>query len=524
MCLTTINSVQPKTVMDEIDSITKTVEAIAHDDIFNILLEEVKVLDFTSLAYPQSIDLKEELSLLNQKVLNPDGSFNDSASLADQEKLKAIKKELESYKVTMKHYQVLSMENIVDLALQKEWGLCKNHDFVYLYNKAYWKEVDKEAFIGFLGKAAEKMGVPKMEARYYMTKEQLLKQFLSCSYLQTPKSNKSKVLINLQNGTFEISGKQQHLRPFDRDDFITYQLPFKYDPDAKAPMFEEFLQRVLPDIDKQKVLAEYVGNVFIKHGSDIFKGEKALILYGTGANGKSVFFEIVTAIFGRQNVCNYSLQSITEEKGFYRAKLNNKLLNYCSEISTKLEASLFKNMVSGEPVEACLKFGQPFTMTEYAKFIFNCNELPKDVEHTNAYFRRFLIIPFDVTIPAKEQDTTLPARIIANELSGIFNWILNGLNRLLDQKGFSHCDAAIKAVDQYRFDSDSVQMFMADHNYEKSTTGTTLLKDFFYEYGLYCRDNGFLSVSSKTLSSRLKGLGYQSERKSQGIVFYLQKS
>lgn len=104
-------------------------------------------------------------------------------------------------------------------------------------------------------------------------------------------------------------------------------------------------------------------------------------------------------MLGIENVSSYSLQSITNDNGYFRAKLANKLVNYASEINGKLESSIFKQMVSGEPVESRLPYGQPFMLKEYAKFIFNCNELPKDVEHTTAYFRRFLIIPFDVTIP-----------------------------------------------------------------------------------------------------------------------------
>jgi putative DNA primase/helicase len=95
------------------------------------------------------------------------------------------------------------------------------------------------------------------------------------------------------------------------------------------------------------VLAEYLGYVFVKHGSRSLKEEKALILYGTGANGKSVFFEIVSALLGDQNTCNYSLQSLTDSSGYYRAKLANKLVNYGSEINGRLESSLFKQMVSG---------------------------------------------------------------------------------------------------------------------------------------------------------------------------------
>jgi putative DNA primase/helicase len=91
----------------------------------------------------------------------------------------------------------------------------------------------------------------------------LFKQFLATAYLPTPESNKDTVLINLQNGTFEISPQGTKLRPFDRSDFITYQLPFEYNPQAKAPLFEAYLNKVLPDPERQRVLAEYLGFVFM---------------------------------------------------------------------------------------------------------------------------------------------------------------------------------------------------------------------------------------------------------------------
>ena len=343
------------------------------------------------------------------------------------------------------------------------------------------------------------------------------------AYLPTPESNKDKVLINLLNGTFEISKQGTNLKQFDHSDFITYQLPFEYNPQSKAPLFEEYLNRVLPDKECQRVLAEYLGFIFIKHGSNTLKEEKALILYGKGANGKSVFFEIVTAMFGNENVSNYSLQSLTEEKGFYRARISNKLVNYASEIGGKLETSLFKQMVSGEPVEACLKYGQPFTMRQYAKFIFNCNELPKDVEYTYAFFRRFLIIPFNITIPPSEQDKQLHCKIIEKELSGVFNWVLEGLNRLLLQNKFSDCEAAQRAIDQYKIESDSVQMFLRENEYSVSATNEIPLKELFNEYRNYCIESGFKACSVKTFSERLKHTGYETVRKGYGMAINAEK-
>jgi putative DNA primase/helicase len=464
-------------IKKEAEKLLKRSDATPHVEILHQLIKQFEPLDFEALANPSNF---------------------------------------ENFKLNTKHYRILSIKNVSKIAIQNCWGLCKNHDFIYLFNSTFWAEIDKDEFQKFLGEAAEKMGVRWDNAQDYQFREQLFKQFLATEYL-------SKVLINLQNGTFEISQHGTNLRVFDRTDFITYQLPFEYNPNTKAPIFETYLNRVLPDKERQKVLAEYLGYVFIKHGSNALKEEKALVLYGTGANGKSVFFEIVNALLGVENVSSYSLQSLTNDNGYFRAKLANKLVNYASEINGNLEASIFKQLVSGEPVEARLPYGQPFILKQYAKLIFNCNELPKDVEHTNAYFRRFLIIPFDVTIPPHEQDKQLHTKIIENELSGVFNWVLEGLNRLLEQKRFSDCEAAQRAVEQYKIESDSVIMFLNEQEYKVSFINEISLKEVFSEYRTYCSESGFKACSIKTLADRLRNTGYQLNRKGYGMAVNAEK-
>ncbi|TVZ16406.1 phage/plasmid primase, P4 family [Maribacter sp. MAR_2009_72] len=457
----------PKTIIKHFQTLTRTT-SIPHDKILMQLIEKFEPLDFEGLA-------------------NPEG--------------------MENFKLSIKHYLILAVQNVISMAENNRWGLCKNHDTIYLYNGTFWNELDKEAFQKFLGLAAEKMKVPIFSARYYHFREQLYKQFMGTAYLEPKPSLSNRVLINLKNGTFEVSTDNTRLKPFDPSDFLTYQLPFDYDPEAKAPLFQEYLTRVLPDKDRQMVLAEYLGFVFIKHGSNRLKEEKALILYGTGANGKSVFFEIVSALFGAQNTSNFSLQSLTNDNGYFRAKLANKLVNYASEINGKLESAIFKQLVSGEPVEARLPYGEPFTLKQYAKLIFNCNELPRDVEHTNAYFRRFLIIPFDVTIPPHEQDKQLHSKIIENELSGVFNWVLEGLDRLLNQKRFTDCEAVKMAVNHYKSQSDSVKMFIDENNYQNSPTEYRLIKELYQEYRAFCIEDGFKPVNKSNFIKRLSGFG-----------------
>ena len=218
-------------------------------------------------------------------------------------------------------------------------------------------------------------------------------------------------------------------------------------------------------------------------------------------------FEILFALLGKENVTNYSLQSLTSEKGYYRAKIQGKLLNYASEINQKLNAAQFKQLASGEPIEARFPYGVPFTIEDYAKFIFNANELPKEIEHTHAFFRRFIILPFEVTIPADEQDKHLAEKIISKELSGIFNWALSGLNRLLEQKSFTKSNSVEKAVEKFKTQSNSALLFLQDEGYEQNSKEYTLQENLYSEYFEYCKTSGLSPFNKKNFDNQITSQG-----------------
>ncbi|MFC4268357.1 DNA primase family protein [Polaribacter marinivivus] len=506
-------------VQKDFEQLAETVINIVKstDEVLNELTNFIGKVDFKVLAFPDSINIEKEIELLKPFVYHKDGSYNKE-NKAEFDKYVKLTKQLKSYKLSKNHYLIICIEQLLKIAKTYNWGLCKKNGFIYLYNGYYWTEIDKESFQSFLGNVALKMGVEKFKGKIHTFKDELFKQFLSDAYLPTPKTNKNNVLINLENGTFEITPQKRQLREFNRNDFLTHQLPFSYEPEAKAPLFKKYLDEVLPDKEKQNVLSEFCGYIFIK--PTVLKLEKMLILYGTGANGKSVFFDILNALLGNENVSNYSLQSLTNESGYHRAKIANKLVNYASELNGKLETDVFKQMASGEPLEARLPYGEPFILNEYAKLIFNCNDLPKDVEHTNAFFRRFLIIGFDTTIPEDRQDKELSKKIINNELSGVFNWILSGLERVLSQRNFSKCKAVEMARSNYEKQSDSVKMFIDELEYKPSIDYTSI-SELYNQYKRFCIEDGFHNVNKSNFIKRLRHFNIMVKRISIGNVAYI---
>ena len=415
-----------------------------------------------------------------------------------------------------KHFVIITVEEIIRLARDNHFGLARKNDFFYLFNGEYWQRIDDDDLKDFLGKAAERMGVEKFDSRHFRFKEELLRQFMTSAHLERPEAE-GVTLVNLRNGTLEMNGTPR-IRPHDERDFLTYQLPYEYNPDATAPRFMKYLDEVLPDKSAQRVLAEFMGYTFIKNST--LKLEKALLLYGAGANGKSVMFDIIRALLGDNNLCSYSLSSLTNDSGYYRADIGDKLLNYASEINANLEAARFKALVSGESIEARRPYGQAFILEDYARLCFNTNELPRDVEHTYAYFRRFLIIPFSVTIPEEKQDKELAQRIISTELPGVFNWVLDGLQRVLSQRRFSPCDVADRELETFRRQSDTVQLFMDESGYRRHPVDAKPLKSLYQDYRAFCTEDGYKAVGKKVMSKRLEAFGYSVEHRNIGQVVF----
>lgn len=423
--------------------------------------------------------------------------------------------------LTEKTMVVIVIDYLVETAKKYGWALARFEDSFYLFSGTHWQKIDPDDLKSFLGKSAVKIGVSYFIAKHYKFREDLQKQFYSAGYFSPPIIDEHETKINLNNGTFILSKAGSYLRDYDQSDFLRYKLPFGYEPTAQCPKFKTYLNRVLPDTEKQQIIAEYLGYVFIRNS--VLKLEKSLILYGSGANGKSVLFDIVQKLLGTSNVSNFTLQSLTDPNGYTRSLLAGKLLNYASEISSKMNPTLFKQLVSGEPVEARMIYGKPFLLYDYARLIFNTNELPKDLEHNTGFFRRFIIIEFDQTINDDEKNPNLANEIIEKELPGVFNWILEGLNRLLQQGDFSKCSAAIGAVERYRKDSDSVALFLEDGNYIASKDDRLALKEFFTSYKEFCKDSNYKPCSNKAFSTRLKNYGFEITRLATGRVLGVKK-
>ncbi len=107
------------------------------------------------------------------------------------------------------------------------------------------------------------------------------------------------------------------------------------------------------------------------------------------------------------------------------------------------------------------------------------------------------MIPFSVTIPEEHRDPRLTQTIIDEELDGVFNWVLEGLKRILINKGFTHSDVINKSIEEYRQQSDTVFMFLEEENFIHDIKKEKPLADLYNLYKEYCNACGFKGCSRR---------------------------
>ncbi len=280
--------------------------------------------------------------------------------------------------------------------------------------------------------------------------------------------NTTKKKINFQNGYFDINTRE--FRPHDKNIGFRYVLPYEYDENAKAPVFQKMLDTVTgEDEDTKKVLLEFMGYAL---SNDDCWAQKCLLLTGEGANGKSTFINVLCELAGEGNYSALSMEQINKSE-YNRQMLDGKLFNVSEETPTKalLDNSLFKSLITGGEIQVRSPYKEPYFIKNRAKMIFTCNELPGSSDNTYGFYRRLLIVPFDkvFTKDSKGYDPHIGKKLSA-ELPGIFNLAIRGYYRLVENQKFTDCKKIKESIEQYEQENDTV-LFWAKESMVVYTNG-----------------------------------------------------
>jgi putative DNA primase/helicase len=193
----------------------------------------------------------------------------------------------------------------------------------------------------------------------------------------------------------------------------------------------------------------------------------------------------IEAIVGKPDCSHVSLQDLTGNR-FMRARLFGKKLNTYGDLPTTpiTDAGIFKNLTGEDTIDAENKFEHPFSFRNKAKLLFSANTLPSMKSHDDAFYNRWIIVPFEESVLGKEDSNLTKKLTVPEELSGILNFGLAGLDRLRTNNWkFSYEDDAAAL---YRRKSNPIIAFLEDEC-EVSTDDYVIKADLISAYNQYAK-------------------------------------
>jgi putative DNA primase/helicase len=288
---------------------------------------------------------------------------------------------------------------------------------------------------------------------------------------------------------------------------------------AECPLWHRFLDRITAgDEELQRFLARVCG--YALTGST--REHALFFLYGTGANGKSVFIETVRGVVGDYAkvapIEAFTAGSFdrhpTEIAGLQGARLVTAVET--NEGRAWDEAKI-KALTGGDRVTARFMRQDFFEYTPQFKLVIAGNHKPALRNVDEAIRRRFYLVPFTVTIPPSERDHNLTEKLKA-EWPGILRWMIDGC-REWHKKGLQAPKAVLDATEAYLDAEDAIGIWKAERCIEgkdRSEKSSAL----FSSWRAWCEKAGEIPGTQKKFSHSLEARGFRKEHTRTGARFY----
>lgn len=311
-------------------------------------------------------------------------------------------------------------------------------------------------------------------------------------------------VLTFQNGTLEI--ETGNFRDFSQSDYCSIIMDYDYDPDAKCPQWEKFIEDVTDEEPRRAENLQFIAGYTLVPDC---RYQKIFCLLGGGSNGKSVYLEIIQALFGSRNVSVVSPTGLTKE--FERVKIKDSLLNIGKDVSPDFSTGEIREWLlqisDGTLIQACYKGQTHITFSPRCKLIYSMNKPPVAavIEGLNRRLRfiefpcSFVDFPDKNNRKQKPKDVNIVSKLLS-ELPGIFNWAYNGY-KLLETVGyFTDTPEQDEITRQFEEMSDPVSVFCTDYVFEGSKTRD----EIYFMYKDWCEDTGHKPMSRERFVPRFR--------------------
>lgn len=301
-------------------------------------------------------------------------------------------------------------------------------------------------------------------------------------------------LFNVQNGYLDL--KTGQLKEHDKNKYFTKVSSVEFTDKIDCPLWIEFLNQIF---DNDQALINYIQRAIGYSLSGSTEEQMMFILYGNGRNGKSVFLDIVTEIFGNY-ATNIQPQTIMVKQQSSNANSDIARLDGARLVTTtepnegvRMDEGLVKQLTGGDKVTARFLYENEFDFIPQFKLWMATNHKPIIRGTDDGIWRRMAIVPFTVQIPTNKVDKRLKHKL-RRELKAILNWAVEGY-LMWRETGLEEPRCIKDQRQEYRKEMDVVESFIeecCERNEKYSSQANTL----YQSYREWAQDNSQYVMSN----------------------------
>jgi putative DNA primase/helicase len=186
------------------------------------------------------------------------------------------------------------------------------------------------------------------------------------------------------------------------------------------------------------------------------------------------------------------------------------------------DASMFKAVTGEDYITGERKHKDPFSFKPFARFLYSCNDIPRNYgDRSEAFYRRLIIIRFSKQVPQERRDLGLVDKL-SLERDGILLWAIEGLKRLIaNNYQFTETDRTKAEVMAYRIQNNSVLAFL-DEMCIVEPSAVSYRQEMFDAYTGFCESMNLGRVSQPNFNSEVgkqQGIKMADESISRRAIF-----
>ena len=282
--------------------------------------------------------------------------------------------------------------------------------------------------------------------------------------------------IAIPKGLYDIESGET--RPSDSDWHTLYQLSVDPVFDGDTPLFDHYLTTTFHEGDAPRVLDLLAYSLAPGNPR-----QEAVMLVGSGGNGKGLLLRVLSAMFRDQDVKSVALQAMAKDT-FAARELYGCAVNVVAEMGAEriTDSTLFKSATGEDRLRMNKKYGEAINARVWAHHWFSVNEIPSCSDSSDGWVRRWQVVEFPNT-PDKS-DTTFEQRLML-ELPAIVGKLLRRLTSNRDGRSYlvretsAGTDALRRMVDR----SNSFNAWLSD-GIEPGHYTATELRGMFTDWAI----------------------------------------